>query len=251
MFKDNKKIVFFRKKFFPKTKRVVFVGDTHGDFEASKKIIKNYFSSENIIVFLGDYVDRGKDSKKNIDFLLNLKKKHPLKIFLLLGNHEAYPWFSFFPADFWQKLTKKELKFYKNEFRKFPLAFSTKDILALHGSLPNVKNLKEIEEIKTKSSQWFQILWGDFQEKKGYFLGNDFLTGRPQFGKDWFFTLMKRFRKKILIRSHQPTADLFMFKNKCLTIFSSLYYKKERVIAVFDLAKKIKDANKNLNIIKI
>ncbi len=39
------------------------------------------------IVFLGDYVDRGPDSRQVIDTLLHLKKTHPRTIFLK-GNHE-------------------------------------------------------------------------------------------------------------------------------------------------------------------
>jgi len=35
-------------------KKIVFVGDTHGDLEASQKVIKNYLKLGNKIVFLGD-----------------------------------------------------------------------------------------------------------------------------------------------------------------------------------------------------
>jgi hypothetical protein len=42
--------------------KVIFVGDTHGDLEATEKIIHKYLKSENKLVFLGDYVDRGSAS---------------------------------------------------------------------------------------------------------------------------------------------------------------------------------------------
>ena len=71
-----------------KTKKVVFVGDTHGDLEASQKVIKDYLKPENKIVFLGDYVDRGPKSKENLDFLLKTKEKYPNQVYLLQGNHE-------------------------------------------------------------------------------------------------------------------------------------------------------------------
>jgi len=87
-----------------------------------------------------------------------------------------------------------------------------------------------------------QVTWGDFVEEPGKFLGFNPMTGRPQFGRDWFSNLMKRFNKKVLIRSHQPTAPLYMFNNRCLTIFTSSAYKKERIIALYDLTKEIKDA---------
>ena len=39
--------------------KVIFVGDTHGDLEATEKITYRYLKPENKLVFLGDYVDRG------------------------------------------------------------------------------------------------------------------------------------------------------------------------------------------------
>ena len=61
---------------------------------------------------------------------------------------------------------------------------------------------------------------------------------------------MKRFDKKVLIRSHQPTSPLFMFDNRCLTIFTSSAYTRERTIAIYDFKKPIKTA-KDLEIVKI
>ncbi|MFQ6063829.1 MAG: metallophosphoesterase, partial [Methanosarcinales archaeon] len=49
--------------------KAVFVGDTHGDFSATKKVISTYLE-DNIVVFLGDYVDRGSQSSENINYLL-------------------------------------------------------------------------------------------------------------------------------------------------------------------------------------
>ena len=94
---------------------------------------------------------------------------------------------------------------------------------------------------------------GRFFNQKGEYFGIDFynpFTGRPQFGKDYFLKLMKRFNKKVLIRSHQPNSSLFMFDNHCLTIFTSSAYPRERTIAIADLTKEIKNA-KDLEIKKI
>jgi hypothetical protein len=81
-------------------------------------------------------------------------------------------------------------------------------------------------------------------------LGLDIFTGRPQFGRDYFFKLMEKFNKKVLIRSHQPDAPLFIFDDRCLTIFTSSAYKKERTIAIYDFEKEIKIA-KDLEITRI
>ena len=56
-----------------KSGQAIFVGDTHGDLEATKSIVRKYLNSENRVVFLGDYVDRGPASAENLNTLLSLK----------------------------------------------------------------------------------------------------------------------------------------------------------------------------------
>jgi len=232
---DDRKLIEIKK-----AKKIIFVGDTHGDLEASQKVITNYLKEGNIIVFLGDYVDRGSYSKENIDFLLEIKVKNPKQIYLLQGNHEGHRILKFSPAEFWESLPEEDYKKYTSIVEKFPLAVVTDDIIALHGVLPDVKSLTEINKIKLGSEEWRQITWGDFSDESGEYLGADPFTGRPQFGQDYFFKTMDKFGKKVLIRSHQPTSSLFMFDNRCLTIFTSSAYTCERTIAIADLKKEIK-----------
>jgi len=232
---DDRKLIEIKK-----AKKIIFVGDTHGDLEASQKVITNYLKEGNIIVFLGDYVDRGSYSKENIDFLLEIKVKNPKQIYLLQGNHEGHRILKFSPAEFWESLPEEDYKKYTSIVEKFPLAVVTDDIIALHGVLPDVKSLTEINKIKLGSEEWRQITWGDFSDESGEYLGADPFTGRPQFGQDYFFKTMDKFGKKVLIRSHQPTSSLFMFDNRCLTIFTSSAYTCERTIAIYDFKKPIK-----------
>jgi protein phosphatase len=240
-----------------KAKKIIFVGDTHGDLEASQKIIKEYLKPGNKIVFLGDYVDRGPYSKENLDFLLDTKIKYPNQIYLLQGNHEGHHILKFSPAEFWESLDKEEYEKYSSIVKKFPLAMTTNDIIGLHGVLPDINSsrnvleqLKKINKIKLGNKEWRQITWGDFVDEPGEYLGTDPFTGRPQFGRDYFLKLMERFGKRVLIRSHQPDAPLFMFNDRCLTIFTSSAYTHERTIAIADLTKEIKTA-KDLEIKRI
>ena len=220
--------------------KFVFVGDTHGDFDASKKVIDTYLEEGNKIVFLGDYVDRGPQSKQNIDFLLDTQKINPEKVYLLKGNHEAYDTMPFQPADFWYGLGSDDVQKYIKIFHQFPLAICVGDIIALHGALPNISELEEINDIKNleKDPNWKAIVWGDFNPEN--INGEDYSAGRPYFGQTYFEKIMSQIGKKVLIRSHQPNTPEHIFENKCLTIFTSCAYGRERTIAIADFDKNEK-----------
>ena len=221
-------------------RNVVFIGDTHGDSEATKKVLDEYLEKKDyVLVFLGDYVDRGPDSRGNINLLLEAKTRYPEKIFLLMGNHEAWSILPFSPADFWQSLDRASLKIYKSIFLKLPLVVRAGPVIGLHGALPDVSSLEEVNKIKLGDRRWHEVCWGDFQEVSGENLGPDPFTGRPQFGRDWFEKLMKRFKARVLIRSHQPDFQGVAFDKRCLTIFTSSAYIPRRTIAIADFSRKI------------
>jgi len=222
--------------------RFVFVGDTHGDFDASQKIIRDYLDSRTKICFLGDYVDRGKNSRENVSFLFKTQQENPGQVYLLQGNHECYHIKRFYPCDFWANLEPQNKKRCEKIFNQLPLAFSVGKIIALHGALPNVKELKEINKIKNGSGNWHSITWGDFDDR--YSTGKEGEKNqydRPQFSQKYFERIMKNIGKKILIRSHNPRVAERMFDNRCLRIFTSDAYNITRTIAIadFDQKKKI------------
>jgi hypothetical protein len=227
--------------------QVIFVGDTHGDLDATEKVIRRYLESQNKLVFLGDYVDRGPASMENINFLLVQKLAYPDSLYLLMGNHEGYSVFSFHPADFWEGLDTGLRQRYSEVLSGLPLAVSTPNgIIALHGALPDVMNLAGIDGIEPGSAEWHQITWGDWRKRRGKFLGRDPYTGRPQFGRGWFEDIMSRLGKNVLIRSHQPDAPPVMYSGRCLTIFTSSAYRhyvSQRTVAVADLSKVIKSVD--------
>jgi hypothetical protein len=227
--------------------KVIFVGDTHGDLEASERVTRRYLKPKNRLVFLGDYVDRGPASLENVNFLLEQKTRHPDALYLLMGNHEGYSVGSFQPADFWEGLDTELRQRYSEVFGRLPLAVSTPNgIIALHGALPDVSRLGDIGRITSGSAEWHQITWGDWQDRAGKSLGIDPYTGRPQFGQGWFKEIMSRLGKNVLIRSHQPEATPTMYDRRCLTIFTSSAYGNcisERTIALVDLKKPVKSAD--------
>jgi predicted phosphodiesterase len=225
----------------PSQGKIVFVGDTHGDLDASQHVIHQFLKKPYRIAFLGDYVDRGEYSKENILYLLHLKREHPEEIFLLAGNHEGYMVKELYPANFWNSLTLRERKTYGLLFSKFPLAITSQNgILALHGGLPELNSLEEMGQIEWGDANWDKIVWGDFVESDVDILGD--WWGRPQFGRSYFGQMMGRYQKQILVRSHQPNAPLLMFKKRCITIFTSRAYQPMRTILIADLEKEIMTA---------
>ncbi|BDS05793.1 serine/threonine protein phosphatase [Oceaniferula spumae] len=65
----------------------IAIGDIHGCHRALMTMLEIIHpSGDDLIVTLGDYVDRGPDSKAVIDSLLEFKKDHNLVH--LMGNHE-------------------------------------------------------------------------------------------------------------------------------------------------------------------
>lgn len=69
--------------------RLLAVGDIHGCPDHLERLMARVAPTrEDRVVFLGDYVDRGPDGRKVLDFLIAFGRKFPNAVFLK-GNHEA------------------------------------------------------------------------------------------------------------------------------------------------------------------
>lgn len=66
------------------------IGDIHGCINLLEslwdKIEPDFDREKDTLLFIGDYIDRGPDSREVVDFILDLKKK--VNIICLKGNHE-------------------------------------------------------------------------------------------------------------------------------------------------------------------
>ncbi|NLC71007.1 MAG: serine/threonine protein phosphatase [Desulfuromonadaceae bacterium] len=83
------KIPFFSGKKSSDANRLIAVGDIHGCLAALQHLMEKVKPTvEDQVVFLGDYIDRGPNSRGVIDFLIDFQKCFP-KTVCLKGNHEA------------------------------------------------------------------------------------------------------------------------------------------------------------------
>jgi protein phosphatase len=174
---------------------IVFVGDTHGDFSSTLAVFSEFDPRQYLIIFLGDYIDRGPNSVRNINYILVQKLLHKKNIIVLRGNHET-PMANFFYgfneelAHLYSKNSVQLFERYNELFSFMPYSVLLKEnaILALHGGLATkLKKLHELHKIKKgdiipKDPTAFQILWNDPNEEV---LNMNFLKSKR--GKNCFY----------------------------------------------------------------
>lgn len=81
---------------FNQYERINVFGDIHGCYNPLKEYFENYAYNENeMYIFCGDYIDRGKQNKETLEFLMNLSKNQ--NVLFLEGNHEK--WLNYYSLD--------------------------------------------------------------------------------------------------------------------------------------------------------
>ena len=149
-------------------KRILAVGDIHGMYDKLIKLMEKvqFNPEEDLMIFLGDYIDRGPQSLESLDYVMNLQQQYPERVVCLKGNHEAmcvnYYWFKADKIGFilagkdlqaalmWSgnggketkrqftKLEKPELQARLSWMRKLPNCYQIEDFYFCHaGIAPN------------------------------------------------------------------------------------------------------------------
>lgn len=75
-----------------KIKRKLVVGDIHGGYIALRQILERceYNSSEDQLIFLGDYVDGWSESSEVVQQLIEIEENTSIKPIFLRGNHDKW-----------------------------------------------------------------------------------------------------------------------------------------------------------------
>lgn len=71
-------------------KRTIAIGDIHGDLEQLRTLWSRLpeLTSDETVIFVGDYVDRGPDSRGVVEFVRHLNQHTRARVVTLMGNHE-------------------------------------------------------------------------------------------------------------------------------------------------------------------
>ena len=132
---------------------VKIVGDTHGQYQDLLRLFEMCgFPPAANYLFLGDYVDRGKQSLETILLLLCYKIKYPENFFLLRGNHECanvtrvYGFYD----ECKRRLNIKVWKTFIDVFNTLPIAaIVASKIFCVHGGLsPSLSSMDDIRRIE-------------------------------------------------------------------------------------------------------
>ena len=215
--------------------KISICGDIHGQFYDLLRIFEiNGYPPDTKYLFLGDYVDRGKQSLETIVLLLAYKIKYPNDIFLLRGNHESAnvcKVYGFFD-ECKRKLNIKLWKSFCDLFDYFPLsAIIESKILCMHGGISkdliNVSQLKQFKrplEIPDNGLVC-DLLWSDPSDSVVGF-------GPNERGVSCTFSpkVLESFLDKndldLVCRAHQVVEDGYEFfgEQTLVTIFSAPNY---------------------------
>jgi serine/threonine protein phosphatase 1 len=71
----------------------IAVGDVHGNLAALDDLLgqlRTVTSEDDVVVFLGDYIDRGPEAKACVDAILALEREVAAEVVCLRGNHEDW-----------------------------------------------------------------------------------------------------------------------------------------------------------------
>ncbi|CAM9169476.1 unnamed protein product [Chrysoparadoxa australica] len=227
-------------------------GDTHGQYHDLLRLFETGgFPPQHNYIFLGDYVDRAKQSIETLVLLLCYKLKYPESFFLLRGNHECASLnriYGFYD-ECKRRYSVKLWRVFSDCFNCMPVAAVVADkILCMHGGIsPELTQLGQILEIPRPidvpdEGLLCDLLWSDPEPNiNGW--GRNPRGVSYTFGHDIVEEFLAQHDLDLICRAHQVVEDGYEFqaKRQLVTLFSAPNYCGE-----FDNAGAILIVNENL-----
>jgi len=214
---------------------IMLVGDIHGDLQALNFILgtRKEVDCKNIL-FLGDYVDRGRQSTEVLLKLFQLKIEDPEHVFLLRGNHEDAE-MNLYDGFFEEIGYDKEFLLRINQtYNKMPIAaVLSRHTFCVHGGIDGTGSIDTINK-----EEWYQFLWNDPSESPG-FTPSDRGPGIKEYGPDIVDGFLATNNLKRIVRGHQFFEEGYKwwFDGKLLSLFSCPDYvgqKNNGAFAIFE-----------------
>jgi len=214
---------------------IKIVGDIHGQYYDLLRLFEyGGFPPEANYLFLGDYVDRGKQSLETICLLLGYKIKFQENFFILRGNHECasinriYGFYDECKRRFSIKLWKT----FTDCFNCLPVAaLIDEKIFCMHGGLsPELKSFEQVRRFLRPTDVpdtglLCDLLWSDPEQKITGWGENDRGVSYT-FGPDVVTKFLARHDLDLICRAHQVVEDGYEFfaKRQLVTLFSAPNY---------------------------
>ncbi|MFH1644371.1 MAG: metallophosphoesterase [bacterium] len=203
----------------PRNSKVFVFGDFHGNFDAIEKLFQNFIKrnvlneqleikGDNYFIFLGDYVDRGRQGIEILLTLFRLKIQNQKKVILIRGNHETLIQNLTDGFIFWSQNTKGELLtkmsyletkksnelinliLFSYEFMPITVFLGyengivTKFIELSHGAIDhryNPQKFLDSASSKDESMRFSEIKLENFMDLKSVFKNYEEIERQPQF----------------------------------------------------------------------
>lgn len=211
---------------------VKIVGDVHGQYTDLIRMFEMCgFPPNSNYLFLGDYVDRGKQSLETILLLLCYKLKFPENFFLLRGNHECanvtrvYGFYD----ECKRRCNIKVWKAFVDTFNTLPIAaIVAQKIFCVHGGLsPSLSHMDDIRQIARPTDVpdyglLNDLLWSDPADMENDWESNERGVSYC-FGKKVIMEFLQRHDFDLVCRAHMVVEDGYEFFNDrvLVTVFSA------------------------------
>jgi len=163
--------------------KIFAIGDIHGCYLSLSVLLEKLPISwgKDYLVFLGDYIDRGPDSRRVLELIMELKEEYPEKVFPLKGNHEwmferflkgldveifLYNGGEATLKNYFEEVTLKIPEEHQKFIEELPLYLETPQYLFVHAGINPKKPLSlQTEEDLLWIRQSFYLYEGKFFKK--------------------------------------------------------------------------------------
>ncbi|KAL6739886.1 hypothetical protein Aduo_013285 [Ancylostoma duodenale] len=215
---------------------LVVCGDIHGQYSDLLRIFdKNGFPPETNYLFLGDYVDRGRQNIETICLMFCYRIKYSESFFMLRGNHECPAInrvYGFYEECNRRYKSSRLWSSFQDTFNWMPLCgFIAGRILCMHGGLsPQLTCIDQLRNLPRPQdppnpSMGIDLLWADpDQWVKGWQANTRGVS--YVFGQDVVLDTCQKLNIDLIARAHQVVQDGYEFfaSKKMVTIFSAPHY---------------------------